>query len=109
MGLYTASHGRRLGDSIILLPTAGAAKTALQGAGSAVAKEVTASVTKDVPVGDGGHYYSGNSPDGGNAVAVVIFTKGKAFVTLEFTSAAGDPVPEALARSIADKQAARLP
>jgi hypothetical protein len=90
------------------LPTAEAAKTALRGAGSAVAREVTASVTKDVPVGDGGHYYAGKSPDGSSAVVVITFTKAKAFVTLEFTSAAGDPVPDAIARSIADKQAARL-
>jgi hypothetical protein len=47
---------------------------------------------------------AGTSPDKSKAVTVLLFTEGKAFVTLEFDSAPNDPVPPDFAQTVAAQQ-----
>ena len=51
---------------------------------------------------------SGSSPDGSKAVTVLLFTESKAFVTLEFDSKPGDPVPPEFVTDVGQKQDAAL-
>ena len=47
---------------------------------------------------------SGTSPDKSKSVTVLLFTEGKAFVTLEFDGAPGDVVPGDYALGVAQQQ-----
>ena len=47
-------------------------------------------------------------PDGSKAVTVLLFTEGKAFVTMEFDSPAGDIVPPDFVSSLGQKQDAAI-
>ena len=51
---------------------------------------------------------AGKSPDGAKEVTVLLFTQGPAFTTLEFDSAAGDPVPQEFVLDVAGKQAKKI-
>jgi hypothetical protein len=106
VGLFQASGNRALGDTIVVLPSADAAHTAYTAAASAAGNEVAGATAHTVPLGDGGEYLAGTS--NGQAVTLVLFTEGKAFVTMEFRSPANDPVPVDLARTISLKQDAKI-
>ena len=86
------SGTRVIGDTILILPDASAAATALENAKGALGSTVTGT-PQPAAVGTGGTIVSGTSPDGAKAVTVLLFTEGKAFTTLEFDSAPDDPVP----------------
>lgn len=58
-----------------------------------------------VEVGDQGVMAIGTSPDGSKAVTVLLFTQGKALVSMNFESAPNDPVPPEQAQDIAMQQA----
>jgi hypothetical protein len=51
---------------------------------------------------------AGTSPDKSKAVTVLLFTEGKAFVTLEFDSAPNDPVPPDFVQTVAAQQDAAI-
>ena len=59
-------------------------------------------------VGTGGTVVSGKSANGKNAVTVLLFTEGKAFATIEFDSAADDPVPPDFVTDVDQKQDAAI-
>ena len=84
---------REIGDSILILPDEASATKALEAANDALSTSVTGGTPESATVGDGGTVVQGTSPDGSKAITVLIFTQGKAFVTLEFDSAPGDVVP----------------
>jgi hypothetical protein len=102
-GFTNAAGNRIIGDTILILPDASAAATALEGAKGALGSTVTGT-PQAAPVGTGGTLVSGTSPDGSKAVTVLLFTEGKAFATLEFDSAPSDPVPPEFATGVAQKQ-----
>jgi hypothetical protein len=105
---FTNQRGDRIiGDTILILPDAAAAGTALEGAKSALGSSVTGTPAP-VNVGTGGTMVAGNSPDGSKAVTVVLFTEGKAFTTLEFDSGPSDAVPAEFATDVATKQDAAI-
>ena len=89
---HNQSGTRIIGDTILILPDASAAATALEDAKGALGTAVTGT-PQPAAVGTGGTMVSGTSPDGAKAVTMLLFTEGKAFTTLEFDSAPDDPVP----------------
>jgi hypothetical protein len=103
--VFTNSDGtRQIGDTILVLPDASAAATALEGAKASLGSVVTGGTPQPVAVGTGGTMVSGTSPDGSKAVTVLQFTEGKAFATLEFDSAPTDPVPPEVLTDVGQKQ-----
>jgi hypothetical protein len=103
-GSFTNAAGSRVvGDTIMILPDASAANTALDGAVSALGSNVTGA-PQSASVGSNGVIASGPSPDGSKFVAVLLFTEGKAFTTIEFDSAADDPVPPEVVTDVGQKQ-----
>jgi hypothetical protein len=103
-GSFTNTAGSRVvGDTIMILPDASAASTALDGALSALGNNVTGA-PQSASVGSNGVIASGPSPDGSKFVAVLLFTEGKAFTTIEFDSAADDPVPPEIVTDVGQKQ-----
>jgi hypothetical protein len=99
---------REIGDTILILPDPAGAATALDGAKSSLGSSVTGGEPQPAEVGAGGTIVSGTSPDGSKSVTVVLFTEGKAFVTLEFDGKPDDPVPPDFATGIGQKQDAAI-
>jgi hypothetical protein len=99
---------REIGDTIMILPDAAGAAAALDGSKSALSQAVAGGSPEPAEVGTGGTIVSGTSPDGSKSVTVVLFTEGKATVTLEFDGKPDDPVPPAFATDIAQKQDAAI-
>jgi hypothetical protein len=99
---------REIGDTIMILPDSAGAATALEGAKSSLGSNVTGGDPQPAAVGEGGTIVQGTSPDGSKSVTVLLFTEGKAFVTLEFDGKTDDPVPPAFATDIGQKQDAAI-
>lgn len=59
---------------------------------------------KPLEIGTNGWISVGKSPDKSKAVTYLVFTEGKAIVTLEFDSAPDDPAPQELVLDVAGKQ-----
>jgi hypothetical protein len=95
---------REIGDTILILPDAASAASALEGSKASLGSNVTGGEPQPAAVGSNGTIVSGASPDGSKSVTVVLFTEGKAFVTLEFDGKPDDAVPPDFATSIAEKQ-----
>jgi hypothetical protein len=102
-GFTNAAGNRVIGDIIMILPDASAAATALEGAKSSLGTNVTGA-PQQASVGSNGVVASGPSPDNSKFVAVLLFTEGKAFTTIEFDSAPDDPVPPEVVMDIGQKQ-----
>jgi hypothetical protein len=99
---------RQIGDTILLLPNASDAATALQATITAAGPTVNGATPQPADVGTGGTMLTGISPDGAKSITIVMFSEGKAVTTLEFDSAANDPVPPDGALDIARKQDAAI-
>jgi hypothetical protein len=94
----------RIGDTVLILTDAGAATNAMSGSVASLGNTVTGANPQPISVGDGGTIVAGTSPDRSKAVTVLLFTEGKAFVTLEFDGAPGDVVPTDYALGVAQQQ-----
>jgi hypothetical protein len=94
----------RIGDTVLVLPDAGGATNAMSGSVASLGNTVTGGNPQPLAVGNGGTMVSGTSPDDSKAVTVVLFTEGKASVTLEFDGAPGDVVPPDFALGVAAQQ-----
>ena len=104
VGVFTNKAGSRtLGDTILVLPDPAAASAAMEASKGALGTSV-AGTPAPADVGAGGTVASGASPDGSKAVTVLLFTEGKAFVTMEFDGAPGDLVPADFVVSLGQKQ-----
>ncbi len=79
-------------DTILVFPDPAAAANALNAAKGQQGDAVKDPTTQSANVGTGGTLLLGNSPDRSKGVTILLFTEGKAFVTLEF-----DGPPETLA------------
>ncbi|MEB3983740.1 hypothetical protein OQ968_21035 [Mycobacterium sp. 663a-19] len=103
----------RIGDTVLVLTDAGAATNAMSASVASLGNTVTDGDAQPISVGDGGTMVSGTSPDKTQGVTVLLFTEGRAFVTLEFDGAPGDVVPADYALGVARRQdgavKARLP
>ncbi|OMC15434.1 MULTISPECIES: hypothetical protein [unclassified Mycobacterium] len=94
----------RIGDTVLILTDAGAAANAMSGSVASLGNTVTGGNPQPISVGDGGTIVAGTSPDRSKEVTVLLFTEGKAFVTLEFDGAPGDDVPTDYALTVAQQQ-----
>jgi hypothetical protein len=99
---------RQIGDTILVLPSASDAAGSLDATKTAAAVAVSGGTTQPADVGTGGTTITGTSPDGSKAVTILLFTEGKSIVTLEFDSAANDPVPPDFVTDIGQKQDAAI-
>lgn len=98
---------RRLWDTIVVTADPSAAAAELAGSKSDYAGKVVGD-WRPLAVGANGVVVSGASPDNTQAMTVLLFTEGKAFVTLEFDSAPNDPFDPAATLDIARKQDAAI-
>lgn len=80
----TDDGSRVIKDTIQVLADPGAATNALNAAKGGQADVIKSPTTQPSSVGTGGTTLLGNSPDNSKGVTLLLFTEGKAFVTLEF-------------------------
>ncbi|WP_418002706.1 hypothetical protein ACNO8X_22010 [Mycobacterium sp. PDNC021] len=97
-----------VGDTILILPDPAAATAALEAAKAGLGTNVVGGAPAPIEAGTGGTTVSGNSPDGSKSVTVVLFTEGKAFVTLEFDGPKDADAPPDFVKDVAQKQAAAI-
>ena|ERR1700744_4677453 len=102
-----ADSSRRIGDAILLalnpdLAAAGVAKTKTN-----YASKVSGDWAP-VDVGTNGTIISATSADNTQAITVLLFSEGKALVSLEFDSAPGDPIDAGFATDVGRKQDAAI-
>jgi hypothetical protein len=102
-----ADNSRRIGDTILVVADPSMAAAGLENTKTNYAKKVTGG-WQPVDVGTNGAMASGMSPDNSQAIAVLLFTEGRALVSLEFDSAPSDPIDPAVATDIGRKQAAAV-
>ena len=94
---------RAIFDGILIFSDASQAQTGLDGGKKSLSNEVTGT-PRPVDVGTGGTMVSGTKPDGSQALTALLFTEGRAFVDMVFSSAPNDPVPPDAAVELAQKQ-----
>ena len=95
---------RAIGDTIVVLPTAAAAPSAMQQAIASLDTSVTGGNPQPSPVGAGGTVVSGMSPDRSKALTILFFTEGPGFARLEFVSAPGQSTPDDFVTDVGQKQ-----
>jgi hypothetical protein len=105
---FTSTDGdRQLGETIVLLPDADAARTALRGASTRTTQQRPGAESVPASVGDGGVLVTGYQRDG-TASTLLLFTQGRASVVMDFRGPATDPVPPQVALEAGVRQAALL-
>jgi len=105
---YSHRDGSRtVTDTILVLGSPEAASAAMGEARGQVSSQVVGT-PQVAPVGSGGSIVAGTSPDGTRSIAVLTFTEGSAFTTVEFEGPANDPVPVDLVTEYGQKQAAAI-
>ena len=97
-----------IGDTVLVLTDAGAAANAMNGSVASLGNTVTGGDPQPLSVGNGGTMVAGTSPDKSKAVTVLLYTEGKAFVTLEFDGEPGDFVAADYALGVAQQQDAAI-
>jgi hypothetical protein len=101
--VYTHRDGSRtITTTVLVLPDAGAAAAALDGARAGLA--VANGKSQPAAVGSGGTMLTGMSPDGSKSVTVLSFTEGNTATTIEFAGAPKDPAPSDLVLELGRKQ-----
>jgi hypothetical protein len=94
---------RRLWDTIVVAADPSAAAAELASTQGSYNGKVNGS-WQPLAVGANGVTISGTSPDNSQAMTVLVFTEGKALVTLEFDSPPNEPTDPAAALDIGRKQ-----
>ncbi len=95
-------------DTIQVLPDPGAATNALNAAKSGQGNAIKHPATEATKVGTDGTVVSGNSPDNSKGIAVLLFTEGNAFVTLEFDGPPDTLPPPEFINDVGQKQDAAV-
>ncbi|SOX54044.1 hypothetical protein MAAFP003_2720 [Mycobacterium ahvazicum] len=104
----TQDNSHTIKVTIQVLPDPGAATSALNAAKSAQGGAIKHPTTDAVKIGTDGTVVSGNSPDNSKGIAVLLFTEGKAFVTLEFDGPPDTLPPPDFINDIGQKQDAAV-
>ena len=91
-----------------MLADPGAATNALNAAKATQGNNVKNPKTDSFNVGTGGTTVSGNSPDNSKGILIVMFTEGRAFVTLEFDGPVDSLPPQDFVTDVAQKQDAAV-
>ncbi len=102
----TDDGSRVIKDTILVLADPAAATDALNAAKSGPA--IKNPTTQPSSVGTGGTTLLGNSPDGSKGVTLLLFTEGKAFVTLEFDGPRDMLAPPDFVTDVGQKQDAAV-
>ncbi len=102
-----ADSSRRLWDTIVVASDPSAAAAELSSTQGGYNGKVSGS-WQPLAVGANGASISGTAPDNSQAMTVLVFTEGRALVTLEFDSAPNDPTDPAFALDIGRKQDAAI-
>jgi hypothetical protein len=100
-------NSRRIGDIILVAADAAAAKAGLDNTKNNYVSKVTGT-WQPADVGSNGAIISGTAPDNSEARTVLLFTEGKALVSLEFDSAPNDPIDLSVATDVGRKQDAAI-
>jgi hypothetical protein len=100
-------NSRRIGDAILIAADPAAAAAALENTKGNYGSKVTG-VWQPADVGSNGLIISGNSPDKSQTLTVLLFTEGKALVSMEFDGAPNDPIDADVAKDIGRKQDAAI-
>jgi hypothetical protein len=95
-------------DTIQVLPDPAAATSALNSAKTGQGSVVKDPETDSTNVGTDGTTLSGKSPDGSKGVTVLLFTEGRAFVTLEFDGPVDSLPPPDFVTDVGQKQDAAV-
>ena len=95
-------------DTIQVLSDPAAATDALNAAKATQGNGIKDPQTGTVNVGTGATTVSGNAPDKSKGVLILLFTEGKAFVTLEFYGPVDSLPPEDFVNDVAQKQDAAI-
>lgn len=104
----TQDNSHVIKDTIQVLPDAAAATNALNAAKGAQGNNVKNPKTEPFNVGTGGTTLTGNSPDNSKGVLILMFTEGRAFVTLEFDGPVESLPPQDFVTDVAQKQDAAV-
>jgi hypothetical protein len=104
----TDDNSHVIKDTIQVLADPDAATNALNAAKGAQRNNVKNPITNSFNVGTGGTTVSGNSPDNSKGVLILMFTEGKAFVTLEFDGPVDSLPPQDFVTDVAQKQDAAV-
>jgi len=95
-------------DTIQVLADPAAATNALNAAKGGQGNAIKDPHTGSANVGTGGTTLSGNAPDRSKGVLILLFTEGKAFVTLEFVGPVDTLPPEDFVNDVGGKQDAAI-
>ncbi|OBH24883.1 hypothetical protein A5692_00180 [Mycobacterium sp. E342] len=95
-------------DTIQVLADPDAATNALNAAKGAQGDVIKNPTTQAANVGTGGTTLMGNSPDKSKGVTILLFTEGKAFVTLEFDGPPDTLAPADFVNDVGQKQDAAI-
>ncbi|OBF45799.1 hypothetical protein A5787_12140 [Mycobacterium sp. 852002-50816_SCH5313054-b] len=104
----TQDNSHVIKDTIQVLPDPAAATNALNAAKGNQDNNVKNPKTEPFNVGTGGTTLTGNSPDNSKGVLILLFTEGKAFVTLEFDGPVESLPPQDFVTDVAQKQDAAV-
>jgi hypothetical protein len=104
----TDDNSHVIKDTIQVLADPGAATNALNAAKATQGNNVKNPITDSFNVGTGGTTVSGNSPDNSKGVLILMFTEGRAFVTLEFDGPVDSLPPQDFVTDVAQKQDAAV-
>ena len=104
----TQDGSHAIKDTIQVLADPAAATDALNAAKGGQANAVKDPQTGSANVGAGATTLSGNSPDKSKGVMILLFTEGKAFVTLEFDGPTDSLPPQDFVNDVAQKQDAAI-
>ena len=104
----TQDGSRVIRDTIQVLADPAAATNALNAAKTGQGNSIKNPQTGSANVGTGGTTLTGNSPDGSKGVAILLFTEGRALVTLEFDGPPGMLPPPDFVTDVGNKQAAAV-
>lgn len=100
----TDDNSHQIKDTVQVLADPAAATNALNAAKANPGNAVTNPTTRPFNVGTGGTTVSGKSPDGSKGVQILMFTEGRAFVTLEFDGPTESLPPEDFVTDVGQKQ-----
>lgn len=106
---FSAQDGNHvIKDTIQVLADPGAAAAAVNAAKAGQGAALKHPTTDAAQVGTNGTVLTGNSSDNSKGIAILLFTEGKAFVTLEFDGPADSLPPQDFVNDVGGKQDAAV-
>lgn len=104
----TEDGGHAIKDTIQVLADPAAATAALNAAKAGQGNAIKDAQTAGADVGTGGTTLLGNSPDGSKGVTILLFTEGRALVTMEFDGPPASLAPPEFVTDVGNKQDAAV-